>query len=252
MPNPLRSTGPLILSTIVMLGFNLLAAAPPRAVAGEPPPEWDGLTRVPDKGPDHLYLLRGADFSNYNAVKISPIEIAFDKNWDRGRGNNRNPARFVSDQDMEQIRTELAGEFHTIFTNDLVKGGWTISGLTGEHVLAITPAIVNLNITAPNTQQTSGRGHTFVTNTGHMTLFLELRDSVTGQLIGRVVDNVSGRRSGNSFEIAGPVTHTNDVRLAISKWADETMTALNYAKSSSPPGTALAEKPSPNESGQPR
>jgi len=235
-----------LLSAFVALAFNLLTAAPSPAVAAEPPPEWDGLLRVPDKGADHLYLLRGADLGIYTKVLVSPVQVTFDPDW-KSNSQTRNPERFVSSADMDQIRSGLAREFHTIFESELTKGGYTLSPQGGDEVLSISPAIVNLHITAPKTQ-TSGRSRRYVADTGRMTLVLELRDSVSGQLLGRVVDTQHGRRDGR-LVLATPLTNLTDARESLSNWARMTLTALDYAKQSSPE-TAVARKP--NGSAEPR
>jgi hypothetical protein len=51
-----------------------------------------------------------------------------------------------------------------------------------------------------------------------MTLVLELRDSVTGETLARVVDSQSGRSSG-FMTITNRVTNTADARLVIRNWA---------------------------------
>ena len=132
----------------------------------------------------------------------------------------------------------LAREFHDLFPEALTKGGYTLADEDGYNVLRVTPQIVNLYIAAPD-KPASGRNRTYVANTGHMTLVLELRDSVTQQLLGRVVDSVQGRRSG-TFQLASSVTNLAAARAAVTNWADVLLTALNHAKQSSAEATASA------------
>jgi Protein of unknown function (DUF3313) len=217
----------------------VMSTVPMLSAAAQPPAEWDGLTRMPDKGGDHVYLLRQADFSGYTHVRVAPVQVSFDENWQPNRGS-RSVQRTLSNDDMERLREGLADEFHKTFEEQLTRAGYMISAEDGDHVLDVAPAIVNLYITAPNTQQTPGRSRTYVSNTGRMTLILELRDSVSGQLVGRVVDTQSGRRSGRGFNLASPVTNLADARSAITSWGRATVEAIDYAKSSS--ATAVAEK----------
>jgi len=51
-----------------------------------------------------------------------------------------------------------------------------------------------------------------------MTLVAELRDSVTGELLGRVVDTRRGRSTG-MMQFTNNVTNTADARRAIGVWA---------------------------------
>jgi hypothetical protein len=59
-----------------------------------------------------------------------------------------------------------------------------------------------------------------------MTLVLELRDSVTGETLARVVDGRSGRASGH-MTITNRVTNTADARRAIRVWAQALRSGLD-------------------------
>jgi hypothetical protein len=102
----------------------------------------------------------------------------------------------------------------------------------GDDVLRVQAAIVNLIVTAPSTGARPGT-RTFVANSGQMTLVAELRDSVTGQLLGRAVDTVRGRQTGQ-FQWATSVSNMADARRALSQWADVLLTGLNDAEGRSP------------------
>ena len=62
----------------------------------------------------------------------------------------------------------------------------------GPDTLRVSAAIVNLYVTAPDTMS-AGRSRTYTANSGQMTLVVELRDSVTGELLARAVDTQRGR-----------------------------------------------------------
>ena len=87
----------------------------------------------------------------------------------------------------------------------------------GPDTLRVTAAIVDLFVTAPNTM-TAGRSRTYTANTGRMTLVAELRDSVTGEILARVVDAQSGRSAG-TWMATSSVTNNADARRAIGIWA---------------------------------
>jgi hypothetical protein len=59
-----------------------------------------------------------------------------------------------------------------------------------------------------------------------MTLVLELRDSITGEILARVVDTRSGRNSG-MMTITNRVTNTADARRAIRIWAQALRNGLD-------------------------
>jgi len=74
-------------------------------------------------------------------------------------------------------------------------GGYQVVTEPGPDTLLVIPAIVDLYITAPDTN-VAARSRTYTANSGRMTLVLELRDSVTGETLARVVDSQSGRNIG--------------------------------------------------------
>jgi hypothetical protein len=87
----------------------------------------------------------------------------------------------------------------------------------GSGVLILRPAIVNLQITAPDLM-TPGMEQTFVASAGSMTLYLELLDGKTGDLIARVIDPEAADDAGMA-EVANAVTNTADFDRIVQRWA---------------------------------
>jgi hypothetical protein len=101
----------------------------------------------------------------------------------------------------------------------------------GEDVLVLRPALLDLDISAPDTGQ-ARRSRTYVANTGAVTLLMELFDSISGALIGRAAD----RRAGGNRSIgiqANRVTNRADARREFRVWADRLVDFLDshYRKS---------------------
>jgi hypothetical protein len=201
---------------LALLVSGAVALLPSLVAADEPPKEWDGLARVKSKNLDHVYKLPEADFSGYKRVRLDPIEVEFDKNW-KPNDSTRSPSQRLTNDDIEKIKQALAEEFRKVFTEELAKNGYPVVGESGDDVLRVSAAIVNLYITAPE-KMTAGRSRTYTTSAGHMTLIAELRDSVTGKLMARAVDSVQGRDTGN-FMITNSVTNMSSARTALTKWA---------------------------------
>ncbi|HEV3181565.1 MAG TPA: DUF3313 family protein [Steroidobacteraceae bacterium] len=212
--------------SLALLAIGAVAALLPAVAADEPPTEWDGLARVSSKKLDHLYKLPEADFSGYKRVRLDPIEVEFDKNW-KPNASERSPSRRLTNSDLEKIKKTLAEEFRKVFTEELTEHGYPVVNEDGDEVLRVSAAIINLYITAPDTMS-AGRSRTYTTNTGHMTLVAELRDSVTGKLMARAVDSVQARNTG-TFMITTSVTNLGDARTALSKWAGELREGLDDA-----------------------
>ncbi|HXV35632.1 MAG TPA: DUF3313 family protein, partial [Myxococcota bacterium] len=87
----------------------------------------------------------------------------------------------------ENIKKGLAAEFRKVFSEELEKAGYPIASEPAEDVLLIRPAILDLDVAAPDLM-TSARSESFTTSAGAMTLYAELYDSVSGEILARAMD----------------------------------------------------------------
>ena len=58
----------------------------------------------------------------------------------------------------------------------------------GEDVLRVSLGLLNLDVQAPDTNS-AGRTRTYSREAGHATLVVQVKDSLSGQLLGRAVDS---------------------------------------------------------------
>lgn len=190
----------------------------------------DGLDRIKSKKVDAVYWKEGASLSQYNKVRIEDATVAFRKNWQRDQNQDRrNPSSRVTTEDMDEARAALAEAFKTEFTKELEKGGYSVVDTNGEDVLLLQPAIVNLDINAPDTSMnTAGMSRTYTTSAGEMTLNMDLRDSATNDLIGRVIDRREDRAAG-SIQFSNSITNRADAERILRSWANILRKALDDA-----------------------
>lgn len=204
----------LALAATVLSG----CATPP---AG-PPAEWDGLVLRPDTRLGAVFVKPNAELVGYTSVLLDPLQISFSTNWDPNSGT-RGLRNRLNAADVAAIKDQLAGLFQETFRAELARGGFAIVTEPGPDTLRVSPAVIELYITAPDTPS-AGRSRTYVANSGRMTLVAELRDSVTGEILARAVDTQSGRGFG-TMTWTNRVTNMSDARGAIQIWA----TALRRA-----------------------
>jgi len=181
-----------------------------------PAQEWDGLVLRPGTRLDAVFVRPDAELVAYRSVLLDPVQISFSANWDPNRGR-RSQAGQLDAADVAAIKDRLAALFQDTFRDELARGGYTLADAPGADTLRVTPAIINLLITAP-ADASIGRSRTYTSNTGRMTLVVELRDSVTGEVLARAVDTRSGR-GGGQMTWTNRVTNTADARQAIGIWA---------------------------------
>ena len=95
-----------------------------------------------------------------------------------------------------------------------------------DDVLVLRPAIIDLDITAPDVA-TAGRSRTFTTSTGAATMYVELFDSLTGDILGRAADRRSIRSAGGRVSWSNSVTNMADAQRMIGRWADRLVSFLD-------------------------
>ena len=104
--------------------------------------------------------------------------------------------------------------------------GFEVVDELDHDVLLLRPAIIDLDITAPDSMS-AGRTRTFSATTGSATLYIELYDAVSGQIIGRAGDRQAVRNAGGSVSWSNRVTNTADARRMFSGWASTLRTFLD-------------------------
>jgi len=210
-----------VLSFVAALATIVIAGC---ATTQRGPAEWDGLVRQPNTRLDAVFLKPDAEIASYTSIILAPATVQFARNWDPNRGG-RNMSRRLDAGDITAIKESLATMLGDTFREELAAGGYQVVTEPGPDTLLVIPAIVDLYITAPDTM-TAGRSRTYTANSGRMTLVLELRDSVTGETLARVVDGQSGRNIG-IMTITNRTTNTADARRAIRTWAQALRNGLD-------------------------
>ena len=210
---------PKFRSAIALLGLFAFASI---ASAADEMPETtpEGLVLLKDTKLNTVYVRPGASLDQYTKVVLFDAEVAFRNNWDRDFNRNVMPGMTrVRPADMERIKESLAEEFRTVFTEELQeKRGYEIVETADYDVLVVRPAIVNLDVTAPQLRGQANERQ-IIASAGQMTLWMELHDSVTGELLARVIDPAVDNRGGMSFR-ASTTGNRNAARGILSVWAE--------------------------------
>ena len=215
---------------LLVLSVIMLGAVPAGAIAKSKTeiPEYtvEGLKLVPDtKNIAYVWAEPGADLSQYARVYITEPYVAFKKNWKRDQ--NRGSIK-VSSTDMERIKKDVAALFMEVFTEELQKGGYTMANERAEDVLIVKPAIIDLDVNAPDVRN-SGRSNTFATTAGSMTLYIELYDSETDDLLAKAVDPRADRDKGYMQWQTGPANRMAAIRI-MQPWAEALRKGLDEAR----------------------
>lgn len=180
----------------------------------------DGMQLTVNKRSTLAYQKEGVDFSEYNKVQILPSQVAFKNNWKRDYNRDQlGLSTRVKDEDVLRIKAGVAKLFDEVFTEEFDKEGANVLvDKASSGTLIIKPAIINLDINAPDIRS-ANNVKTYVSETGKATLYLEIFDGVSGEILARIIDaEVVGDRGYTQW--ANRVTNTADAKRTIRKWAN--------------------------------
>jgi putative sterol carrier protein len=191
----------------------------------------DGLELRENSDLRVVYVKPGATLEAYKRIALLDCFISFRKNWERDYNSEaRGMGQRVNKKDMERIKKRLADEFRTVFTKELeTDGGYEIVDEGAEDVLILRPAIINLDVTAPDTRA-PGMNRTIVSSAGSMTLYLELYDSLTNDIIARVIDPRADRGRGGGAMLGNSVSNKAEADRILRRWADILRDHLDAAR----------------------
>jgi hypothetical protein len=180
-----------------------------------PDTTFDGLQLDPDSKVAILHLKPGVDFSIYEQFLMLDAYVAFKKNWQR---NTKVAGRRVPVKQMERIKGEAAQLLHTSFKQELDDaGGYSFVEQPGDAVMIIRPALIDLEVTAPDIPA-AGRVVQYVASAGAATLYIELYDSVSGEILARAVDRRRMENYGTA-RWASKVTNRAEANRMFKRWA---------------------------------
>ena len=188
----------------------------------------EGFQLVEDSNLALVYAQPGIDWGQYSKIYLDEPYIDFKENWQRNQ--NRDKPGWVSNDDMAKIKIELSSLFTGVFSETLLEGGYELIYETGEDVLLIRPAIIGLDVVAPETNS-PGISRTYSETAGEMTLYLELYDSVSGEMLAKALDRQVDRQTGY-FEWQNRVTNRAAANRILKVWAKVLKEGLDDARAS--------------------
>jgi hypothetical protein len=216
------------LAIVLVSGALLLAGV---TEAAKSPTSWDGLVQVPSKRISAVYLQPGADFRGYTKVMLDPTQVAFEKNWLRDQRTSTTLSSRITKSDLEETIRKGADAAGEIFAQAWTKGGYPVVTEPGPDVMRVVTGVVNIDVDAPD-KQSAGRSRTYSAEAGQATLFVEVRDSTTGALLGRAVDRRYVGENFYGWRTSG--SNRSDFRQQVEKWAEISVNGMNELKALSP------------------
>jgi Protein of unknown function (DUF3313) len=180
------------------------------AAFGADPDSPDGLVKIKSEKMDLAWLLPGADFRPYN--------------YNAQLGDR------VSQAQADQIMAAAQTNFDDIFVAAFRKAGYQVVTEAGPDVLRVNSGILDLDVNVPLGQSTGQ--FVWIISAGDAALIVEVRDSTTNALLGRVADRRQTQDMGR--QLASTATNLADFRQLFGLWAGIVTNALAEVKAISP------------------
>ena len=180
---------------------------------------FDGLVYQEIEGFDEVHVAPGFDISQYKSIMVEQGDVSFKPRWAREYNSGKAISQRIRDDDMIRIKKDLAQLMYDQF-HDAVgkKSRFTLTETPGAETLLLKPGIINLDMTAPDIERNPAT-RTYVKSAGELTLYLEVFDSVSGNIVARIIDR---KRDHEDvwFDWANRVTNAADARRAARQWTN--------------------------------
>ncbi len=185
----------------------------------------DGLLTVKSEKGTQIQIKQDLDWGMYDNVIIDRSHVAFAQNWARDYNRNHRSGR-VRETDMDQIRERMSNIVNESVTARFTNApGISVTSQANDNTLLIKPNVINLDVKAPDLGMT-GINRTYTRSAGSLTMFLEIYDATTGEILARWVEDLEDRED-MYLEWTNRVTNTADARRVINRWADEFVAGFN-------------------------
>lgn len=208
-----QKTYTMLIAALALLG-NM-----PLALADQTTDLFENLVPIEDPQAAFAYVDPNADFSVFKRVMILETPVAFRSNWQRDQ-NRESRRNRVSSRDMDRIKSDVSTLFNDVLAQRLAANdGYEIVTEPGEDVLLVRAAIIDLDVTAPSTSS-PGRSASFISTSGAATLYIEMFDSLSGQILGRAADRRVVRGSMGGLSWGNRASNSADARRIFVGWAD--------------------------------
>jgi len=201
-----------LLAAFTLLSAEVLAKKKPEMQMGSDAEiSFDGLHRVDHVRMDQVWAKPGIDLSHYDAVMFANAGIQYRPVKDYRR--NDRSAEFFPIEDKQRARLEDA--VRDALVDEFKKfEHYKVVDQAGLGTLTVKIGLIDVTSFVP--PEPMGRGGIYLKDLGQATLVLEVGDSVTGEVLARVVDT---RHAESPFmQESNPVTNMSEVKRSVRSW----------------------------------
>ncbi len=173
-----------------------------------------GLQEVISPEFDIVYIKPGFQPGDYGKLIIDDPRVALDDEWEQIHRKE------LSERDRRRIESDTTKVLREQFADKLsAQSGYVVIGgeeTAGRGVLRLKPAMLDLYLNAPD-PATPGIKDEWVRSAGNATLYLDLYDAASGELLLRIIDRSEAQRL-QPYE-GNRAAYKLELRLLIGRWA---------------------------------
>ena len=217
----------------LLFGLGLAAVLACGCAADRPPEETtaDGLVRVPARSVGGVYRAPDATFTQYQRIILEPPSISFVEGLD-GESSRSQPegnCRACVRNRCRLFRDEFAREF-------VKRGPYKFADEPAPDVLLVVPGHRRTRHPGCRKPAWTPGDRTYLTmRPVTMKVTGDLRDAMTGKLVGRVITYHPPEQNTNSeLRIANRTANAQEQRRVFAEWSLLVREALDVAKAAKP------------------
>ncbi len=190
----------------------------------------DGLARVYGTQLAAAYVRPGTRFDGYRAIRVMPVAVAFDPDWDREHRIH------VSASERERIREQVSRRMTAELREAIAaRGRFAIAEESRPDVLVLRAELRDLELSAVDDSHRSGRVDVYALHTSRATLHAELQDAETRALLVRVIDREHGRqRLPPLLWRSSTLESYAELERAMRTWSRQLLDVLGEAEAGAP------------------
>ena len=217
-----------IISIAGALLLGACSTAPPTLQTGpDAETTFDGLVRIDNSAFRDAWADPDADWARYDQIMPGGAFFEFravkkNSNTTSARTSSTTNEFWIDDADRARLEEEVG----TVFDDELSQSiRFTATDKPGDNVLIIRGGLHDIVSRVP--PQLVGRGEIFISSVGEATLILEVVDSMSGEVLARMVERRAAQRPGGNMVVANSVTTWAEVRRMARNWASRLKDGLD-------------------------
>lgn len=220
----------LALAALILV-TNATVAAPRLQTGPDAEVTHDGLHRVDKTVMDAAWVKPDLDLRSYTKLMLVGTDFTYRAVDDEGKryipGRSDDSEFYISPENRARIEREMREAFLGAL-KDLER--YEIVTEPGPGVLMLIGGVYDIVSSVPPVNSCVGRCEVYLTDVGAATLALELRDSMSQEILLRAADRRAAEAAGWPIN-ANAVTVWSEVRRLASSWGHRVVTALEKFES---------------------